>query len=76
MQSLKNIQQDIMERLGITPIDVIELTKLKDKCNPQRFTNPFNKEKLELANEYYSILCSPNLTTEEYFDVLEKARNL
>lgn len=76
IQALKIIQDEIVERLKINPIDLNELSKLKDKCNPQRFINPFNKEKLDIANECYERLCSPNLTVEDYFEIMEKVKEL
>ena len=69
---LKELRTEASAKLGISFIDEKRLEELKTLCSPKRFLNPYNPEKLDLANRYYSKLLSKKLTIEE-FEELEMA---
>jgi hypothetical protein len=54
--ALIEIQIQSSSELGINFIDKAELEDLREKVNPKRFLNPYNAEKVSLANELYAIL--------------------
>ncbi len=74
--ALKEIQIQASLELGINFIDKAELKDLREKVNPKRFINPYNAEKVSLANELYAILAKDNLTYGEMIEVKEKAKEL
>ena len=73
---LKEIQMQASSELGINFIDNAELEDLREKVNPKRFLNPYNAEKVSLANELYAILAKDNLTYGELIEVKEKSKLL
>ena len=75
-EALKEIQMQASSELGINFIDKAELEDLREKVNPKRFLNPYNAEKVSLANELYAILAKDNLTYGELMDVKEKSKLL
>ena len=74
--ALIEIQMLASSELGINFIDKAELEDLKEKVNPKRFLNPYNAEKVSLANELYAVLAKDNLTYEELMEVKEKSKLL
>lgn len=42
--------------LGVTLIEKTEIRDLQNRCNPKKFINPYNAEKLEKANNLFAIL--------------------
>lgn len=73
---LIEIQMQASSELGINFIDNTELEDLKEKVNPKRFLNPYNAEKVSLANELYAVLAKNNLTYGELMEVKEKSKLL
>ena len=73
---LIEIQMQASSELGINFIDITELEDLKEKVNPKRFLNPYNAEKVSLANELYAVLAKNNLTYGELMEVKEKSKLL
>lgn len=73
---LIEIQMQASSELGINFIDNAELEDLKEKVNPKRFLNPYNAEKVSLANELYAVLAKDNLTYGELVEVKEKLKLL
>ena len=67
-----------MREIDVSIIEktVEELEDLKEKVNPKRFLNPYNAEKVSLANELYAILTKDNLTYTELIEVKEKFKHL
>ena len=51
------------------------LHELKKKCFPKNFMEPYDFEKVEIANELYPLLSSDNLSTEEVFNLRDRAIN-
>lgn len=74
--ALMELQEIAVSELGITLIDMEEVEELKEKVNPKRFLNPYNAEKVALANELYAILSKEGLTYNEFVEVEEKAKSL
>lgn len=74
--ALIEIQIQASSELGINFIDKAELEDLREKVNPKRFLNPYNAEKVSLANELYAILAKDNLTYGELMEVKEKSKLL
>lgn len=75
-ETLMEIQDVAVSELGITLIDMEEVKELKEKVNPKRFINPYNAEKVALANELYAILSKEGLTYNEFVEVEERAKSL
>ena len=73
---LIEIQMQASSELDISFIDEAELEDLKEKVNPKRFLNPYNAEKVSLANELYAVLAKNNLTYGELMEVKEKSKLL
>ena len=44
--------------------------------NPKNYLNPYNAEKVALANELFAILSKEGLTYKELEDVEERAKSL
>ncbi len=74
--ALIEIQIQASSELGINLIDKAELEDLREKVNPKRFINPYNAEKVSLANELYATLVKENLTYGELIEVKEKSKLL
>ena len=75
-KTLLEILDIVSSELGVTLVDKDELDELKEKVNPRNFTNPYNAEKVSLANELYSKLEQKNLTYKDFLEVKEKAELL
>ena len=50
--------------------------ELKEKVNPINYMNPYNADKVTLANELYDILCKKDLSYMEFVEVTEKSKLL
>ena len=73
---LNEIQIIAVKELGIDLINKDKLDELLEKVNPKQFINPYNPDKLALANELYSILTKENLTFNELEDVETRSKEL
>lgn len=62
--------------MGINLINEDKLDELLEKVNPKQFINPYNPDKLALANELHSILTKENLTFNELEDVETRSKEL
>ncbi len=74
--ALMEIQMKASSELGINFIDKDELEELKEKVNPKNFLNPYNAEKVSLANELYATLAKDDLTYKEFIEVKQKSKEL
>ena len=74
--ALMEISEKAIDDLGISLIEEEKISDLKDKVNPQRFMNPYNAEKVTLANELYAILSKHELTYRQFTEVEEKSKTL
>lgn len=75
-EALMPLQAEAVASLGIALIDAEKLKDLTEKVNPQRFMNPYNAEKVKLANELYSRLTKEGLTYEEFSEIEETSKSL
>ena len=75
-EALMSLQAEAVASLGIVLIDAEKLKDLTEKVNPQRFMNPYNAEKVKLANDLYSRLTKEGLTYEEFAEIEEKTKAL
>jgi len=73
---LTELQLQAVRDLDINLIDSERLKELKEKINPRNFLNPYNAEKVALANELYSMLNSENLTYVDMVSVEDRAKTL
>lgn len=73
---LMSLQADAVASLGIVLIDAEKLKDLIEKVNPQRFMNPYNAEKVKIANDLYSRLTKEGLTYEEFVQIEEESKTL
>lgn len=74
--ALMSLQAEAVESLGIVLIDDEKLKELIEKVNPQRFMNPYNAEKVKIANDLYSRLSKEGLSYEEYMKIEEESKLL
>ena len=75
-EALMSLQAEAVASLGIVLIDAEKLKDLTEKVNPQRFMNPYNAEKVKLANNLYSRLTKEELTYEEFTEIEESSKSL
>jgi hypothetical protein len=68
LDSLREVRRQAMSQLGINFISEEYLEDLRAKCNPQRFMEPYNAEKVRLANTLYNRL----ITNENDIEILEE----
>ena len=75
-EALDEIQLQAISDLGISLINQDKLNELKEKVNPKNYLNPYNAEKVALANELFAILSKEGLTYNEFVEVEEKSKSL
>ena len=75
-EALNDIQIEAISNLGISLINKDKLNELKEIVNPKNFLNPYNAEKVALANELYAILSKEDLTYNELAEVEERSKTL
>lgn len=71
---INNIQKEIVVKLGVDLIDKEERRKLLKVINPKRWMNPYNEEKIKLANELYVKLNAQDLTYSEFILIKKQAK--
>lgn len=76
IETLNEIQVQVVSDLGINLIDVEEMTELKEKVNPKNYIKPYNPDKVALANELFAALSKEGLTYTEFVDIKEKSKQL
>ena len=75
-EALMSLQAEAVANLGLVLIDAEKLKDLTEKVNPQSFMNPYNAEKVKLANDLYSRLTKESLTYEEFVEIEESSKSL
>ena len=70
------LHYEAVESLGIVLIDDEKMKELIEKVNPRRFMNPYNAEKVKIANDLYSRLSKEGLSYEEYMKIEEESKLL
>ena len=76
IESVNALIQRCIDELDISFIDSAQLSELKRVVNPERFMNPYDAEKVQIANDLFAILSKPDLTYAEYVEVKNKAVKL
>jgi len=67
LEFLKELRKQAIQELGISFIAEEYIERLKVQCNPQRFMEPYNAEKVQIANTLYNKL----LKNESDVEILE-----
>lgn len=75
-EALNEIQIQAVTDLGINLIDVEMMVELKEKVNPKKFMNPYNPDKVALANELFAALSKEGLTYNEFVAIKVKSKRL
>jgi len=68
IKTLKKLRQQAIDELNLNFINVEYLQDLKSKCNPKRYLQPYDAEKVRVANEIYKSL----IDNETNIQVLEE----
>jgi hypothetical protein len=76
LDSLREIRKQAMSQLGINFISGEYLEDLRARCNPQRFMEPYNAEKVRLANVLYNRLINNKNDIEILEDIKNEINNL
>lgn len=63
--NVDEIAAEAEKRLGIQLVDAFQIEDLKDKLHPKNFMNPYDAQKISLANELYSRIID-NITYSEF----------
>lgn len=74
--SLKEIRRRIESELQISFIDKDEIESLKYIANPSNYMQPYNAEKVALANELYAKLQDETIHIDELDSIKEQVENL
>ena len=75
-KAINEIQKLAIMDLGITLIDKESLNELKEKVNPKNYMDPYNAEKISIANDLYSRLNKEELTYSEFVEIEELSKQL
>ena len=76
IESIEAIQKEAVSELGINLINKERIKDLKELANPRKYLNPYNPDKVALANELYAILSKNSITYEELAEVEERIKAL
>ncbi len=68
--------EEAEENLHINFLDEVELTRLIDKLNPKNYMNPYDAEKVSLANELYDKITCSDVNLTIYLHIKEQAKPL
>lgn len=74
VEEMINIQKEVVVKLGVDLIDKEERKKLLKDINPKKWMNPYNEEKIKLANELYVKLNAQDLTYSEFILIKKQAK--
>ena len=67
--NLREIRKIASQELGVSFISQNRIEQLKDLCNPSRFMNPYQPEKVSLANKLYARLSMDNLGIDDLEEI-------
>jgi len=71
IEALKTIRKRAIEELGVNFINNEYIEELKAKCSPQQFLEPYNAEKVRIANIIFNKLIN-NMDDVEILEEIEK----
>ncbi|MBP5368524.1 MAG: hypothetical protein J6Z01_08760 [Bacteroidales bacterium] len=63
-------------KLGLNLLDEVDYNSLKEKLNPQNFMEPYNPNKIALANELYAKILDPFINCTKFFEIRSQAKPL
>ena len=69
IEELKSIRKRAAEELGICFIDSELLKQLISQANPEKYTKPYNPEKVRIANQLYNRLNSSGIDVDEVEEI-------
>lgn len=75
-EEINTLIERATSELGISFFEESELDKLKRLINPQRYMEPYDAQKVELANTLFSKINKEKLSYSEYIEILEEANKL
>lgn len=70
---VEEIATEAEKRLGIQLVDTFQIEDLKDKLHPKNFMDPYDAQKISLANELYSRIVD-NITYSEFVKLKNDAK--
>lgn len=73
--NIDEIADEAEKRLGIQLVDNHQIEDLKNKLHPRNFMNPYDAQKISLANEIYSRIVD-NMTYSEYNKLIADAKSI
>lgn len=76
IKELDEIQKVVVKELGINLIDKEERMSLLKRINPKKWMNPYNEEKMKLANDLYVRMNATDLTWSEFEEIKKRAKDL
>lgn len=76
IDSINAIQAEAVSELGINLIDEERINYLKKLADPRNYLNPYNPDKVALANELFAILSKHDLSYAELAEVEERIKIL
>ena len=75
-KSIEKLIKKMEQELDINFLDEYQFNELKNKLNPKNFMNPYDAQKVSLANELYSQILQPDLNYTKYSLLVEKSQSL
>ena len=73
--NIDEIAVEAEKLLGIQLVDIHQIEDLKKKLHPKNFMNPYDAQKISLANELYSRIVD-NMTYSEYNKLKNEAKTI
>lgn len=75
-EDLIPLADEAQQELGVSLISKEELREVLNRVSPNNFMNPYNAEKISLANELYGTLKKENLLYSEFISVKDRIHEL
>ena len=75
-EDLIPLADEAQQELGVSLISKEELRDVLNRVSPNNFMNPYNAEKISLANELYGTLKKENLLYSEFISVKDRIHEL
>lgn len=73
---IASLCKELEDKLGIYIITHREIEELKKTCNPKHFMNPYDAQKVKIANELYAKLDTDVLSYYDYYLYMKQASEL
>ncbi|MBQ9893461.1 MAG: hypothetical protein IJM35_09950 [Bacteroidales bacterium] len=72
IEPVKENKSSLMNKNGY---DEFILAELREKCHPKNFMQPYDFEKVNIANELYSMLLKESIPSEDLYSIRRRAIN-